>query len=248
MSPGERSGGTIASDSELQSVIDLLSAKRYEAGGYEGNEDSLVGKEGQENYLYSPLDYRASHMGRYEGRRSDQDDCREDWSVPTGEHRSDGGAGAMMGSGGELAGKRKDEDSEYVVMSRERTRASSKSASNSPLRGEADNETEGKEARMSGREEHRHSSKGRPRKKKWNVHGEEDNRESSDREQPEISSVISKGFGQIIRSDLAENAGGGGGGEPAGGGMKLLRDSPGYRLGLRMYDHMKDDSDSERSG
>ena len=135
-------------------------------------------------------------------------------------------------------------------MSRERSRGS-KSASNSP-RGEAEDAEEqvrGAEGRGSGRpggEDQRYDGqnqrqKNRPRKKRWDVREQGD---SSDRDQPEIFDVIRKGgLGQIIQSDPGNTAAG-----DMAGGMDLLRDSPGYHLSLSLYESIKDDSDSERSG
>jgi len=241
----DHAGGSIASDSEVQSVIDLISAKRYETG-YD-NEEALPGKENQVGYLYSShLDYAGGgggHMRGYEGSRSGRDYHGGDsWTL-------DGREDVNTRGGGGQGGKGEDED-EYVMMSRERNRGtSSKSASNSPLRGES----EGNAAedfgsprvkdggRGSGKEE-QHHGKSRSRNKKWD--GEREGRDS-DKDQAELSDVFRKGFGQLILSDPGE---GGAGGGDSTGGMKLLRDSPGYQLSLSLYNSMKEDSDSERSG
>ena len=243
----DRVGGSIASDSEVQSVIDLISSKRYESG-YD-NEDSLPVKDG--GYLYpSHLDYTSGegggHLRSYEGSRSGRDYRGADsWTLDDRDDVDARGGGGQVGSG-------EDED-KYVAMSRERNRGvSSKPSSNSPLRGEGEGNAVDefgsprvKDGGRGGGKEEQHHGKSRTRNKKWDLREDEGEGRSSDKDQPEISDVFRKGFGQLFLSDPGE---GGAGGGDSTGGMKLLRDSPGYQLGLSLYNSMKDDSDSERSG
>ncbi len=231
-------------------MIDFLSAKRYDPS-YKQGEDPLNTEEGARgDYLYEALEYRGSHMGRYEVRGNGKDQHGDDWSGVSDGLQNDGGGGSKGGgagggaNSGDHVGKGELEDTEYVMMSRERNRAASKSASNSPLRGQA-GENDGEDSKLIGKEEQRHG-KHRSRRKQWEVPSDgKEGRDSDGRESSEISDVFRKGLGGIIPSDLGDD--GIGSGDTAGG-MNLLRDSPGYRLGLSLYSSMKDDSDSERSG
>lgn len=190
-------------------------------------------------------------MSHYEGRGSGQESRGNAWTVTSNDQQDDPSmdVGRKYGSGEEDAEEGGGREGDYVVMARDRSRGS-KSASNSPRGGDTEKTDElmrGAEGRGSGRlgEDQRYDNQRKSRsRRKWETRDQvDDTNRESDKDQP-VSDVIRKGFGPLIHSDPGGSSGSG----DMPGGMELLRDSPGYHLGLSLYDSMKDDSDSERSG